>query len=59
MEDKYGQEGLQNKSDLKKLKQELGDLESKQQVVEEKLSKMQKEKLTGTVKEEEKVKFPV
>ena len=59
MEDKYGQEGLQNKSDLKKLKQELGDLESKQQVVEEKLAKMQKEKLTGTVKEEETVKFPV
>ena len=59
MEDKYGQEGLQNKSDLKKLKQELGDLESKQQLVEEKLAKMQKEKLTGTVKEEETIKFPV
>ena len=59
MEDKYGQEGLQNKSDLKKLKQELGDLESKQQLVEEKLAKMQKEKLTGRVKEEETIKFPV
>ena len=59
MEDKYGQEGLQNKSDLKKLKQELGDLESKQQLVEEKLAKMQKEKLTGTVKEEETIKFPL
>ena len=59
MEDKYGQEELQNKSDLKKLKQELGDLESKQQLVEEKLVKMQKEKLSGTVKEEETIKFPV
>ena len=59
MEDKYGQEGLQNKSDLEKLKQELGDLESKQQLVEEKLAKMQKEKLTDTVKEEETIKFPV
>ena len=58
-EDKYGQEGLQNKSDLKKLKQELGDLETKQQLVEEKLAKMQKEKLIGTVKEEETIKFPV
>ncbi|CAH3170308.1 unnamed protein product [Porites lobata] len=58
MEDKYG-EGLQNKNDLKKLKEELGDLESKQQLVEEKLAKMQKEKLTGTVKEEETIKFPV
>ena len=26
MEDKYGEEGLQNKNDLKKLKEELGDL---------------------------------
>ena len=59
MEDKYGEEGLQNKNDLKKLKEELGDLESKQQLVEEKLAKMQKEKLTGTVKEEETIKFPV
>ena len=59
MEDKYGQEGLENKNDLKKLKEELGDLESKQQLVEEKLAKMQKEKLTGTVKEEETIKFPV
>ena len=42
MEDKYGQEGLQNKSDLKKLKQELGDLESKQQLVKEKLAKCRK-----------------
>ena len=57
MEDKYGQEGLQNKSDLKKLKQELGDLESKQQVVEEKLAKMQKEKLTGTVRKKRQSSF--
>ena len=59
MEDKYGQEGLKNKSDLKKLKQELGDLESEQQLVLEKLATMQKEKLTCAVKEEEVIKFPV
>ena len=41
------------------LSETVGDLESKQHLVEEKLAKMQKEKLTGTVKEEETNKFPV
>ena len=37
---------------------ELGELESKQQLVEEQLAKMQKEKLPGPVKDENTIKFP-
>ena len=40
MEDQCGQEELESKDDLKKLKKELGELESKQQLVEEQLAKM-------------------
>ena len=58
MEDQYGQEELESKGDLKKLKKELGDLESKQQLVEEQLAKMQKEKLPDPVKDEDTIKFP-
>ena len=59
MEDQYGQEELENKDDLKKLKKELGELESKQQLVEEQLAKMQKVKLPGPVKDENTIKCPV
>ena len=58
MEDQYGQEELESKGDLKKLKKELGNLESKQQLVEEQLAKMQKEKLPDPVKDEDTIKFP-
>ena len=58
MEDQYGQEELEGKGDLKKLKKELGNLESKQQLVEEQLAKMQKEKLPDPVKDEDTIKFP-
>ena len=59
MEDQYSQEELESKGDLKKLKKELGGLESKQQLVAEQLAKMQKEKLPGPVKDENTIKFPV
>ena len=59
MEDQYGQEELESKDDLKKLKKELGELESKQQLVEEQLAKMQKGKLPDPVKDENTIKFPV
>ena len=59
MEDNYGQEELENIGDLKKLKEELGTLEYKQQQVVEKLAKMQKEELTDSVKDEGTIKFPV
>ena len=36
MEHEYGQEELETKGDLKQLQKELGDLESKQKLVEEK-----------------------
>lgn len=58
IEDQYGQEELEGKGDLKKLKKELGDLESKQQLVEEQLAKMQKEKFPDSVKDEDTIKFP-
>ena len=51
MEDNYGQEELETIGDLKKLKEELGKLEYKQQQVVEKLAKMQKEELTDSVKD--------
>ena len=38
MEHEYGQEELETKGDLKQLHKELGDLESKQKLVEEKLA---------------------
>ena len=59
MEDKYSQEELESKGDLKKIKKELGDLESKKQLVQEQLAKMQKEKLPDLVKDEDTIKFPV
>ena len=59
MEDQYGQEELENKGDLKKLKKQLSELESKQQLVEEQLAKMQKEKLPGPVKDETTIRCPV
>ena len=51
MEHEYGQE-LEPKGDLKQLQKELGDLESKQKLVEEKLAKIKKEKPTDPVKAE-------
>ena len=59
MEDQYGQEELENKGDLKKLKKKLNELESKQQLVEEQLAKMQKEKLPDPVRDESTIKFSV
>ena len=59
MEDQCGQEELESKDDLKKLKKELGELESKQQLVKEQLAKMQKGKLPDPVKDENTIKFPV
>ena len=59
MEDNYGQEELENIGDLKKLKEELGTLEYKQQQAVEKLAKMQKEELTDSVKDDGTIKFPV
>ena len=59
MEDNYGQEELENIGDLKKLNEELGTLEYKQQQVVEKLAKMQKEELTDSVKDEGTIRFPV
>ena len=44
MEHEYGQEELETKGDLKQLHKELGDLESKQKLVEEKLTEIKKEK---------------
>ena len=38
MEHEYGQEELESKGDLKQLQKELSDLESKQKLVEEKLT---------------------
>lgn len=59
MEDQYGQEELESKGDLKKLKEELSDLESKQKLVQEQLAKMQQEKFPVPVKDEDTIKFPV
>ena len=59
LEDQYGEEEAETKGDLKLLKKELVELESKQQAVEEKLAKMQKVKLTDPVKDEDSIKFPV
>lgn len=49
MEHEYGQEELESKGDLKQLQKELSDSESKQQLVEEKLAGIKKEKLTDPV----------
>ena len=59
LEDQYGEEEAETKGDLKLLKKELVELESKQQAVEEKLAKIQKVKLTDPVKDEDSIKFPV
>ena len=59
MEHEYGQEGLETKGDLKQLHKELGDLESKQKLVEEKLAEIKKEKSADPVKGEGTINFPV
>ena len=58
IEHEYGQE-LEPKGDLKQLQKEMGDLESKQKLVEEKLAEIKKEKPTDPVKAEGTIKFPV
>ena len=59
MEHEYGQEGLETKGDLKQLHKELGVLESKQKLVEEKLAEIKKEKSADPVKGEGTINFPV
>ena len=59
MEHEYGQEELETKGDLKQLHKELGDLESKQKLVEEKLAEIKKEKSADPVKGEVTINFPV
>ena len=53
-----GQE-LEPKGDLKQLQKELGDLESKQKLVEEKLAEIKKEKPTEPVDADGTINFPV
>ena len=59
MEHEYGQEELETKGDLKQLQKELGDLESKQKLVEEKLAEIKKGKPADSVKGEGTINFPV
>jgi len=59
MEHEYGQEELETKGDLKQLQKELGVLESKQKLVEEKLAEIKKEKPADVVKGEGTINFPV
>ena len=59
MEHEYGQEELETKGDLKQLQKELGELESKQKLVEERLAEIKKEKPADLVKGEGAVNFPV
>ena len=59
MEHEYGQEESETKGDLKQLQKELGDLESKQKLVEEKLAEIKKEKPADLVKGEGTINFPV
>jgi len=60
MEHEYGQEELETNGDLKQLQKELGDLESKQKLVEKKLAEMKEEKPSNLVKGEAgTINFPV
>lgn len=56
MEDQYGKE--EKKANLEHLKKEMVDLESKQKIVEEKLSTIQKEKLTDPGEGGDTIKVP-
>ena len=59
LESQYGKEEVEAKGSLKQHKKELDDLESKQKLVEEKLTMMQKEKPTDPVKSEDAIKVPL
>lgn len=59
LESQYGKEEVEAKGSLKQLKKELDDLESKQKLVEEKLTMMQKEKPIDPVKSEDTIKVPL
>ena len=59
MEHEYSQEELETKGNLKQLHKELGDIESKQKLVEEKLAEIKKEKSADPVKGEGTINFPV